>query len=178
MLPTPAPSGCPSRRVTVPMNPVRSRLVLRNDDGPESERLIAPCRTSPEVNDRFVDHPHLVGRGVGLEQVAVDPPKILAQGVEVDDGVFGTVESHLLDERAVQRLEAQVDGTLPGGRKLVDRAGKVAPYVTGLVPDCLRCVAAPERAGGEGKAVQKAVVARGAANPDYVATGGAREASS
>ena len=110
--------------------------------------------------------------------MAVDPPKILAQGVEVDDGVSGTVESHLLDERAVQRLEAQVDGTLPGGRKLVDRAGKVAPYVTGLVQDGLRCIAAPERAGGKGKAVQKTVGARVAADPDHVASGGAREASS
>ena len=40
----------------------------------------------------------------------------------------------------------------------------------------LRCVAAPECAGRKGKAVQKTVVARRAANPDHLASDRAREA--
>lgn len=76
--------------------------------------------------------------------MATDPSEILAQGVEIEDGVSVKLEPDLLDERAVQCLNSQVDDALPGRRKLVDRADKVATHVAGLVPNSLRRIATPE----------------------------------
>ena len=109
--------------------------------------------------------------------MTVDPPEVLAEGVEVDNRMHGAGKSRLLDKGAVQRFEAKVNGALAGGGKLFHGAGKVTPDVTGLAQDGLRSVAAPERAGRKGKAVEKAVVAGGTANPHDVAGGSACKAA-
>ena len=85
--------------------------------------------------------------------------------------------SRLLDEGAFQRFKAQVNGALAGGWELVDGASKLTQDIASLMPDGLRRVAAPERAGRKGKVVEKPVVSRGAAKPNKVTRGGEREAA-
>ena len=72
------------------MNASGRRFVFRNDGGSEIDWFVIACQVPAKVNYRFINHPQLVWRGIGLEKVTVDPPKIFAEGVEVDHGLHDT----------------------------------------------------------------------------------------
>ena len=60
------------------MNAGGRRFVIWNDVGFECDWFVIACQVPAEVNYRFINHPQLVWKGIGLEQVTVDPPEIFA----------------------------------------------------------------------------------------------------